>query len=381
MEETRLVNLPIIGKIQLGKKEITQRGTEKLTELGHFVANVTDEYMMEFLEKYNELYENKSSIDIEIFDENPLTIKYARYNQSGLVCSRCTTSQKAYQRTKEGWKEVECSSDCIHRQKNRQGKRNCNYRAVFRFFMPSICNDRIWIMEIRGITSINRLNDYFTLQKMQGKSVKGQYKLLLKQQEIPDFTGKKYKHYVLDIVKKSNNSFSNNVSSINEVNSKLSTEKDKNVDNNGQNVNISENQNQEKKSKTNITNKQENKDTKTSNKCEKTTTEKADVVNKEGEAKSKVQQEECSLDNCYILIRTYNQEIKQKNGENKTYVMGEFYDMEDKQFNIAIKPEDAEELQMCETGTVTRLELQTINDIHFAIKLEYVEKLKKNIAA
>lgn len=152
------------------------------------------------------------------------------------------------------------------------------------------------------------------------------------------------------------------------------------MDTNIQNVDISENKNQEKKPKTNITKKQEKTNTRKSNKCEKTTTENVDVVNKE-EEKSKVQQEECSLDNCYILIRTYNQEIKQKSGENKSYVMGEFYDMEDKQFNVAIKPEDAEELQMCETGTVTRLELQTFNDVHFAVKLEYVQKLKKNIAA
>ena len=112
--------------------------------------------------------------------------------------------------------------------------------------MPKICTDRIWLMKITGQTSINRLQDYFILQQMQGKSIKGHYNLFLKQEEVSDFTGKTYNHYILDIVKKSDNTFFN-VSSINELNSELSTEKDKAVDNNTQNVDISENQNKENK--------------------------------------------------------------------------------------------------------------------------------------
>lgn len=381
MEGTRLGNLPIIGMIQRGKIEITPKGTKRVIELDHFVAKVTDENMICFFKKFNEIYENKSGLDIEIFDENPLTTKYTRYNQSGIVCSCPTTSNKAYQKIKNGWQEIECSGDCIHRQRNEQGKCNCNRIGWFKFFMPKICTDRIWLMKITGQTSINRLQDYFTLQQMQGNSIKGHYKLFLKKEEVSDFTGKTYNHYILDIMKKVDNTFLNNISSTNELDSKSSLEEKQKMDTNIQNVDISENKNQEKKPKTNITKKQEKTNTRKSNKCEKTTTENVDVVNKEEEEKSKVQQEECSLDNCYILIRTYNQEIKQKSGENKSYVMGEFYDMEDKQFNVAIKPEDAEELQMCETGTVTRLELQTFNDVHFAVKLEYVQKLKKNIAA
>ena len=32
-------------------------------------------------------------------------------------------------------------------------------------------------------------------------------------------------------------------------------------------------------------------------------------------------------------------------------------------------------------GTVTKMELQAIGNVHFALKLEYVQKLTKNIAA
>ena len=379
MEKTRLVNLPIIGMIQHGKIEKTPKGTKRVIELNHFVAKVTDEHMIYFLKKFNEIYENKSSIDIEIFDENPLTTKYTRYNQSGIACSCPTASNKAYQKTKNGWQEIECSGDCIHRQRNEQGKCNCNRIGWFKFFMPKICTDRIWLMKITGQTSINRLQDYFILQQMQGKSIKGHYNLFLKQEEVSDFTGKTYNHYILDIVKKSDNTFFN-VSSINELNSELSTEKDKAVDNNTQNVDISENQNKENKTKTNTTKKTEKTSIETTNKCEKTTSKKTDVANKNIEEKTKVQQED-TTDNCYVLMRTYKQYIIQKNGEKKSYVMGEFYDMEDKQINVAIKPEDAEELQKCDMGTVTKMELQAIGNVHFALKLEYVQKLTKNIAA
>lgn len=380
MEKTRLVNLPIIGMIQHGKIEKTPKGTKRVIELNHFVAKVTDEHMIYFLKKFNEIYENKSSIDIEIFDENPLTTKYTRYNQSGIACSCPTASNKAYQKTKNGWQEIECSGDCLHRQRNEQGKCNCNRIGWFKFFMPKICTDRIWLMKITGQTSINRLQDYFILQQMQGKSIKGHYNLFLKQEEVSDFTGKTYNHYILDIVKKSDNTFFNNVSSINELNSELSTEKDKAVDNNTQNVDISGNQNKENKTKTNTTKKTEKTSIETTNKCEKTTSKKTDVANKNIEEKTKVQQED-TTDNCYVLMRTYKQDIIQKNGENKSYVMGEFYDMEDKQFNVAIKPEDAKELQKCDMGTVTKLELKNFNDVYFAIKLDYVQKLEKNIAA
>lgn len=376
MEETRLVNLPIIGMVQRGRTESTPKGTKRVIELDHFVAKVTDKHMIEFLKKFNDIYENKSSIDIEIFDEEPLTTKYTRYNQGGTVCSCPTTSNIAYQKTKEGWEEVECSKDCIHRQRNKQGKCNCNRIGWLKFFMPLICTDRIWLMKITGQTSINRLHDYFELQRMQGKSIKGHYNLFLKQEEISDFTGKTYNHYILDIVSKNNNVFLNNVLSTKELDSKSSTEKVKNVDNIVQNIENSENQ----KQKNNTTKKQEKTSAEITNKCEKTTSKKIDVANKNVEEKTKVQNED-TTDNCYVLMRTYKQDIIQKNGEKKSYVMGEFYDMEDKQINVAIKPEDAEELQKCDMGTVTKMELQAIGNVHFALKLEYVQKLTKNIAA
>ena len=145
---------------------------------------------------------------------------------------------------------------------------------------------------------------------------------------------------------------------------------------------VLDNKNQEKKdnntttkNKVEVVEKKEKPKAKTTNKKANSTTD----INKV--ATSQVEEKENSLDNCYVLTRTYTQNIKQKNGENKPYVMGEFYDMEDKQFNVAINPKDAEELQKCDMGTVAKLDLKTIGDVHFALGIEYVEKCEKNVAA
>ena len=159
------------------------------------------------------------------------------------------------------------------------------------------------------------------------------------------------------------------------------------MDNNVQNESVLDNNIQKKidtattqKNKTEVVEKTKTK-TKTASKKVNSTTEKNDVVTSKVEDKKQPDKKELSLDNCYVLIKTFTQNIKQKNGEIKPYVMGEFYDMKDKQFNVAINPKDVEELLKCDMGTVAKLDLQTIGDVHFALGIEYVEKCKKNVAA
>ena len=55
--------------------------------------------------------------------------------------------------------------------------------------------------------------------------------------------------------------------------------------------------------------------------------------------------------------------------------------MDDKQFNVAIKPSDEEELQKCDLGTYVKLALQEVRGKLFALNLEYIDKRLKNIAA
>ena len=81
MEQTRYVNLPVIGRVQHGEKIINNNGGTKLLEYGHFIAKIQDEFMQKFLERFNELYKGKRSLDIELLDE-PFSMKYERNIQS-----------------------------------------------------------------------------------------------------------------------------------------------------------------------------------------------------------------------------------------------------------------------------------------------------------
>ena len=52
MKQTKLVNLPIIARVQHGEKI-----KNKVTEYGYFIAKSDDEYMKSYLDKFNR--ENK----------------------------------------------------------------------------------------------------------------------------------------------------------------------------------------------------------------------------------------------------------------------------------------------------------------------------------
>ena len=171
MEETRILNMPIVGKIQHGEKI-----NNKVKEYGYFIAKTNNSHMQIYIDKFDKLLKGKQSIEIEFVDEYPLSKQYVRYNQSGTVCKRAENSNNAVMRTKEGWKEVQCNTfDCAYRQKNEAGKRACNRIGWLRFLVPSICKDRVFLMKITGQDSIDNLDGYINLQKAQGKSVNKQF--------------------------------------------------------------------------------------------------------------------------------------------------------------------------------------------------------------
>ena len=132
MEQTKFVNLPIIGRIQHG-----ERTNNRVVELGHFIAKIDDNYMKAYSQKFNEQYKGKQSIEIEFFNEEPLTIKYARYNQSGEVCYCMADSNEANQKTKNGWQKINCDTfKCQYRQKNEQRKLFERMRVFKRGYIP-----------------------------------------------------------------------------------------------------------------------------------------------------------------------------------------------------------------------------------------------------
>lgn len=344
--------------------------------------------MQTYLQKFNKLYKGKQSVDIEFFNEDPLTMKYARYNQSGEVCYCMADSNQANQKTKNGWQKINCDTyNCQYRQRNEQGKCACNRIGWLKFLIPSVCKDRIFLMRITGQTSINRLDDYFNLQRAQGNSIKGRYTLFLKQEEQSNSLGKTFNNYVLDILKKEDFISQNTISENTEKPKELSTVNDQNVNNEVVNSNTTPAKVETTKEvvtppETIETPKEETttKTTKkTTTKAIKSKSKKTEETNKETDNKEKhaqVSVEDEQFKNCYALLSTFNEKIA-----DRDYLIGEFADMKDQISNIAIRPEDAAELIKCDLGTFVRLEVSEIKGRKFAVKLEFIEKTLKKVAA
>lgn len=398
MEQTKFVNLPIIGRVQHGEQIKNANGGRKVVEYGHFIAKVQDDYMQTFLERFNELYKGKKSLDIELLEE-PFTMKYARYNQGGEACHCMVDSDTANFKSQNGWKNIKCDKyNCQYRQKNEQGKMACNRIGWLKFLIPSICTDRIWLMRITGQTSLDRLNDYFQLQKLRGMPLKGHYTLFLKQEEQSNFMGKTFNNYILDILKKEDFISEKQIPQTTEKPKALSTTNVNNVNNQVEKETKTETkietktqtpaqvQTQTSKKVEQINTAVEMPKEKNTKKATKTTTkkketktsEKTNIENKSTETK---QDEDTDFKNCYVLETTYKEKIADKAGQEKEYLIGRFYNMDDKQFNVAIKPSDEEELQKCDLGTYVRLALQEVRGKLFALNLEYIDKRLKNIAA
>ena len=390
MEQTKLVNLPLIGNVQHGEKI-----DNKVKEYGYFIAKTKNTHMQSYIEKFDKLFKGKQSIEIEFFCEEPLTKKYVRYNQSGEVCRCPENSNQATQKVKNGWQQIECKGpECQYRQKNEAGKCACNRIGWLKFLIPSISTDRIFLMKITGQTSINQLDNYIKLQKIQGKSIKGLYTLFLYQKEQTNSLCETHKNYLVDIVKKDEFDSNKPIPQNAQNEKELSTINTQNVNNKAEKQKIT--QITANKSTTSTIQKQtqnvdteKTADTKTTTKSETKTSAKKETKSKSKKDNAKSQDkvtetsektEKVDLDNCYALLRTFTKKIVY-NGQPKEYTMGEFADMNDKISEIAVKPEDANELLECDLGTFVRLEIKDVGNIKFAVNLEFIEKATKKIAA
>lgn len=327
--------------------------------------------MQTYLEKFDELYKGKKSIDIELFSDEPLSIKYQRFNQSGNVCSCMENSNKAKQKTKDGWQEIDCNESCKYRQKDEKGKSACNRIAWLKFIIPSIAKDRIFLMRISGQTSINRLDDYFSLQKQQGNSIKGLYTLFLKQEEQSNLFGKTFNNYVLDILKKDDFISENTISKTTEIkndNVNSTVNKEQTVTPSPTHTNSTVTTSKKEAQSVKKTTSKAKKDTKSSLDTPKSQ-EKTDTISQD------------ELDSYYILLETFNKTIVDKTGTKKDYLVGKFADSKDKICEIIVRPEDAEELVLCDLGTVVKPELTKRGENKFAMKLEFIQKVGKKVAA
>lgn len=352
--------------------------------------------MQVFLQKFNEQFEGKDYIEIAFCDDNPLIKKFVRYNQGGKACHCFEGSTQGKQKVNNKWQPVECTENCEYRKKNDQGKSVCNRIGWLRFLLPTINQDKLWLMKITGQKSINRLDDFIKSQKAQGTLLNNRYIIFLrKEDQTSTITGETFTNYILNIIQKEYFISSNQITQTNPKPNNVSTEDTQIVNNN---VEKEPKQEISKPITTNTSEVKNTEDTKEQvNKKENTTTQTKEQVKTKKQTKSKTKkveetpkeqipekQEESTynFDKCYVFDSISFEKIATKTGETKEYAVGKFYDTKDKTHNIVIKPELENELQNCELGTI--VEFQNIKEVggrEFALDFKFIQKMQKNIAA
>lgn len=357
MNQIRAIIFPIAGKIQHGLKQ-EGKGPK---ELGYFIAKTQNNEMNFLMNRFKEKYPKETKLNIRFFDENPLTIRNARYGNNKTLCYCLDNELKGKEITKNGWQSIECKEDCPYKKAGKSGKPACNREGTLKFILPEITTDRIFLMKIKSQTSINRIKDYIYLQKMQGKSIIGDYILLLRQEEQTNKEGKQFNNYILDIYKNDEfNSNNNNISLNNKKNIESNTEKQ-----------------QTEISKKVISNKKEQK---------KVIQNKAEIANNiQSKAKSKdTKVEKLSNEEAqkYFTLISTRREIIKNNDVDKEYIIGRFVNIESEELDIIIPPEFAEDIENCDLGTTVKLDIsKSKSNRIYAKTLEYVVKLEKNNVA
>lgn len=200
--QTQFLTLPIAGSIRHGEKQ-EKNGKTKPVELGHFVAKIQDVAMEHLKTKFQERYNNSKILNVYFIDEDPLTIRRVRYNQSGTACYCLLDQTKGKEKVGKKWTEKECQDTCEHRSAPEGKKPACTVEVTLKFMIPEISQDRIWYLKTSSYYSIRNISSYITLQKKLNNSLVGNYKLFLKPKETV-IDGKTFNNFVLDIVKNDN---------------------------------------------------------------------------------------------------------------------------------------------------------------------------------
>lgn len=383
MEQVTKTNLPIVGRIQHGMQQIVNQ-RKRVTELGYFIATTKNNNMNFMLNRFNEKYPKQTSLNIQFFDEEPLSIRKARYNQGGAVCYCMAGTSKGKQKVSNKWQDIECSSNCKYCIKQEgAGKPACNYEGTLKFMLPEISQDRIWIMKITGQQSISNLEEYIGFQKYLGNSLKGTYTIFLNQIEQTNAEGKKFNNFVIDIIKAEDFNSNNNLIFQNDTkNSVISTENTNIVENSIPNQTPTETEKNTKKG-TNKTSRPTKKSTKTSdtNVVSSMETEKADsnleqpqITNEQNQNVPQTYKEHCFL---------YDTEYKnfKKAGKDTEYLIAKVTDENDKTTDVVVKPEFREKMEKCDIGTELILELQKFGENIISKNIEFVRPILKKVAA
>lgn len=382
MEQVTRTNLPIVGRIQHGEQQVVNQ-RKRVTELGYFIAKTKNNNMNFLLNRFNEKYPKQTFLNVQFFDEDPLTVRKARYNQGGIVCYCMSGTSKGKQKVSNKWQDIECDSNCKYCIKQEgTSKPACNYEGTLKFMLPEISQDRIWIMKITGQQSISNLEEYIEFQKYLGNSLKGTYTIFLNQIEQTNSEGKKFNNFVIDIVKAEDfNSNNNSNSQIDSKNPIISTQ---NIDD----TIPSQVQNE----------KNTQKDTKKPNRQTKTSTKKdaktnnTNVVTSTSDGKNYSQMKQTQVtdekknnapethqEHCFL----YDTEYKnfKKSGKDTEYLIAKVADVNDKTTDVVVKPEFREKIEKCDIGTELIIELEKFGENIISKHIEFVNPIPKKVAA
>jgi len=382
MEQVTRTNLPIVGRIQHGEQQVVNQ-RKRVTELGYFIAKTKNNNMNFLLNRFNEKYPNQTFLNVQFFDEDPLTVRKARYNQGGIVCYCMSGTSKGKQKVSNKWQDIECDSNCKYCIKQEgTSKPACNYEGTLKFMLPEISQDRIWIMKITGQQSISNLEEYIEFQKYLGNSLKGTYTIFLNQIEQTNSEGKKFNNFVIDIVKAEDfNSNNNSNSQIDSKNPIISTQ---NIDNNIPSQVPNEKNTQKDTKKT-------NRQTKTSTKKD-AKTNNTNVVTSTSDGKNDSQMKQTQVtdekknnapethqEHCFL----YDTEYKnfKKSGKDTEYLIAKVADVNDKTTDVVVKPEFREKIEKCDIGTELIIELEKFGENIISKHIEFVNPIPKKVAA
>ena len=357
MEQVTKTNLPIVGRIQHGMQQIVNQ-RKRVTELGYFIAKTKNDNMNFLLNRFDEKYPKQTFLNVQFFDEDPLSIRKIRYNQGGAVCYCMAGTSKGKQKG--------------------ASKPACNYEGTLKFLLPEISQDRIWIMKITGQQSISNLEEYINFQRYLGNSLKGTYTIFLNQIEQTNSEGKKFNNFVIDIVKAED--FNSNYQK-NTNNSIVSTESQKTVDNPIQNqAEIVKTTKKETNSQTKNTTKKSTK-VNTDNVVPITENEKVDsqVEQLQTTNEQNKQETETYKEHCFL----YDTEYKtfKKAGKDTEYLIAKVTDINDKTTDVIVKTEFRAEMEKCDIGTELIIELEKFKDNIISKHIEFVNIMPKKVAA
>ena len=374
MEQLTKTNLPIVGRIQHGEQQIVNQ-RKRVIELGYFIAKTKNTNMIFLLNRFNEKYNKQTFLNIQFFDENPLTIRKIRYNQGGAVCYCMDGTSKGKQKISNKWQDVECTANCKYCIKQEGStKPACNYEGTLKFLLPEISKDRIWIMKITGQQSISNLEEYINFQGYLGNSLVGTYTIFLNQIEQTNFEGKKFNNFVLDIVKSED--FCSNYNLISQTNTNNSIS----LTHNSKNINISI----PPQSKVLIKETKQLKNTLTqpvkpnnTNIILNADDTKIGPTNKHLEVLNN--QTESYKEHCFLYDTEYK--VLKKAGKETEYLIAKVTDVNDKTTDVIIKPEFRAEMEQCDIGTELILELERFKDNIISKNIEFVQKIPKKVVA